>query len=219
MSSKKWTFDQALIYLQDGTIDLDSDTIKAALVTNSAVLTHDQWAADTVYGAGDIVVPTTDNGRRYICTVAGTSDPSTEPTWPTTEGGTVVDGGTLTWQEFGGALCNLTTWSDLSAAEAANGDGYTTGGATLANLALSLTTVMVSSVAKRAVKWDADNVTWSALTKDFRYLVLYASGTLNGVTDPLIAYILLNDTPADYSANAIDFTINWNASGIHALYM
>lgn len=55
------------------------------------------WAALTAYAVGDIVWPTTANGRIYRCTVAGTSGAS-EPTFPTSAAGTVVDG-TVTWTE------------------------------------------------------------------------------------------------------------------------
>ena len=219
MASKKWTFDQALLYFQDGTLDLNSNTLKAALVTSSQVSTYDAWATGTSYDVGDIVVPTTTaNGRRYICTVAGDSHATTEPTWPTTEEGTVTDN-EVTWQEYGGDLCNLTTWAQISANEVATGDGYTTGGEALANLALSLVNQVVSGVTKRGVKWDADNVTWTALTKTFRYLVVYASGSLNGTTDPLLFYVLLDDTPADVAVSGVDFSINWHADGLHVLYM
>lgn len=44
---------------------------------------------------GTIVEPTTPNGFVYICSVAGTA--TGEPTWPTTLGATVVDGG-VTWR-------------------------------------------------------------------------------------------------------------------------
>ena len=64
------------------------------------------WQADTAYSLGDAVVPTAglENGFRYECTTAGTSHATTEPTWPITEGGTVVDG-TVTWTcRFGSHL-------------------------------------------------------------------------------------------------------------------
>lgn len=54
------------------------------------------WAATTAYSVGDKCKPTTPNDYWYICTVAGTSG-GTEPTWPTTIGGTVVDG-SVTWE-------------------------------------------------------------------------------------------------------------------------
>jgi len=55
------------------------------------------WAASTAYATASphFVTPTTPNGFRYECTTGGTSD-SSEPTWPTTVGATVVDG-TVTW--------------------------------------------------------------------------------------------------------------------------
>jgi hypothetical protein len=56
-----------------------------------------EWAASTVYEADAFVVPTSRNGHTYRVSVAGTSD-STEPTWPTGAGETVVDG-TVTWTE------------------------------------------------------------------------------------------------------------------------
>ncbi|GAF78695.1 unnamed protein product, partial [marine sediment metagenome] len=57
---------------------------------------HDDWAADTAYVLEDYVIATTFNGWRYEATVAGSSHATTEPTWPTTEGSTVVDEG-VTW--------------------------------------------------------------------------------------------------------------------------
>jgi len=54
------------------------------------------WEASTVYAVGDSVEPTVDNTYRYECTVAGSSN-SSEPSWPTTIGNTVNDGG-VTWK-------------------------------------------------------------------------------------------------------------------------
>jgi hypothetical protein len=56
------------------------------------------WVAATAYVLGDVVVPTAglENGFRYECTTASTSHATTEPTWPTSEGATVVDN-TVTW--------------------------------------------------------------------------------------------------------------------------
>ena len=60
----------------------------------------DIWEASTVYAEDDEVRPallSTFTGLTYICTTAGTSDSSTEPTWPTTVGDTVNDNGTI-WE-------------------------------------------------------------------------------------------------------------------------
>lgn len=53
------------------------------------------WQAATIYTVGAIVRPTTYNGRRFICTVAGTSG-GAEPAWNTTVDGTTADN-TVTW--------------------------------------------------------------------------------------------------------------------------
>jgi hypothetical protein len=55
------------------------------------------WLTLTAYAVGDWVVPVTHNGRMYRCTTAGTTGAS-QPTFPTTDGGTVADG-TVVWTE------------------------------------------------------------------------------------------------------------------------
>jgi hypothetical protein len=57
------------------------------------------WAASHAYGAGAVVRPTSRNGHTYVAAVGGTSGGS-QPTWPTTPGATVVNGG-VTWEEGG----------------------------------------------------------------------------------------------------------------------
>ncbi len=53
--------------------------------------TSTAWVASTAYSLRDEVIPTTANNYVYICTTAGTSD-SSEPTWATGIGDTIVDG-------------------------------------------------------------------------------------------------------------------------------
>lgn len=57
------------------------------------------WAATTAYSLDDCVKPVTPAGYYYRCTAAGSSG-GMEPTWPTTVGSTVVDGG-ATWTCMG----------------------------------------------------------------------------------------------------------------------
>lgn len=57
------------------------------------------WQASHAYGIGAYVKPTTRNGHVYVAVNAGTSGAS-QPTWPTTNGGTVTNGG-VTWRESG----------------------------------------------------------------------------------------------------------------------
>jgi len=80
--------------------------------------TRPDWAATTAYTVGDSVLPLTPNGYMYRCTVAGTSDGS-EPTWPTTIGGTVVDDG-VTWQCLQDYLSSTTPSDDFAAVTVAD---------------------------------------------------------------------------------------------------
>ena len=58
------------------------------------LLLNSKWKANTTYGSGSYVYPTRPNGYAYKVTTAGTSG-ATEPTWPTSVGGTVSDNGTV----------------------------------------------------------------------------------------------------------------------------
>jgi len=55
------------------------------------------WATGTAYVAGDIVIPSTPNGKLYVAITSGTSHGSTEPTWTTTLYDEQPADGTVTW--------------------------------------------------------------------------------------------------------------------------
>lgn len=88
--------------------------------------------------------------------------------------------------------------------EVANGNGYTTGGATLASVTVTADTTDDEGV------FDAADVTWSTSTITARGAVIYKS-TGTGSTSKLIAYV---DFGSDYTSTAGDFTITWAAEGI-----
>lgn len=101
-------------------------------------------------------------------------------------------------------------WADVSANEIANGFGYLTGGATLANDAVSTAT--------NGHKYNSDDPTWTASGGSipaWRYAVMYVSGALWGKTNPLIGYFLGDTTPADVPAttDGNPLTITVNAAG------
>lgn len=68
------------------------------------------WATSGTFNVGDVVVPSTPNGYWYRATVAGDGDTTTEPTWPTTVGATVVDNA-ATWVTAGKTLLAAATYS------------------------------------------------------------------------------------------------------------
>lgn len=84
------------------------------------------------------------------------------------------------------------------------GTGYTAGGATLANKAVTADNTDNEGV------FDADDVTWSTSTITARGAVLYKS-TGTASTSKLICYF---DFGSDKVSSAGNFTIQWNAEGI-----
>jgi len=85
--------------------------------------------------------------------------------------------------------------ADPSYNEVASGGGYTTGGIALAN--------GISHPAYIGY----DNPTWTTLTKTFRGAIFYFSGSVGGLTNPLIAYLLLDSSPADITVTNSNYAI------------
>jgi hypothetical protein len=93
-------------------------------------------------------------------------------------------------------------WADVSASEIANGNGYTTGGYTLLSPVLTEIT--------KGYKFSSANPAWTAAVGNipaWRYGVLYVSGTVEGMTNPLIGYFLGDSTPADIPATSVGNTL------------
>lgn len=79
----------------------------AALTSVSALTTAaNSWgyahSTSTAFTVGKVVRPSSSNGYLYRATSAGTTGAST-PSWPTTLGQTVIDGGVI-WENVGSAI-------------------------------------------------------------------------------------------------------------------
>lgn len=85
-----------------------------------------------------------------------------------------------------------------------SGTGYSAGGATLANKAVTQDNTDNEGV------FDADDASWASSTITARGAVIYKS-TGTAATSPLICYI---DFTTNYSSTAGTFTITWAAEGI-----
>lgn len=93
--------------------------------------------------------------------------------------------------------------------ELSTANGYTNGGATLGSVTWTQSTVTMT--------FDAADTSWTASGAGItaRYAVIRSTVTANGHVEPLLAYILLDTTPADVTATAgNNFVLQWNASGI-----
>jgi hypothetical protein len=101
-----------------------------------------------------------------------------------------------------------TQLSDLDN-EHSNGNGYTTGGEALAGVSWSHSGATAT--------FDANDTVWTASGGSItaRYAIIYDDTSTN---DLLVAYILLDDTPADVTAtDGNTLTLAWNASGIFTI--
>lgn len=114
-----------------------------------------------------------------------------------------------------GASAGHNKWADVSANEIANGNGYTTGGATLGTKSVAAT------VANTGKYLSAADIVWTASGGNipaWRYAVVYIAGTVAGVINPLIGYVngdsTLIDVPATTDGNPLELDIG--STGIFA---
>lgn len=92
--------------------------------------------------------------------------------------------------------------------EVANGNGYTTGGVTLTGTAVTV------NASPKYTKFDADDAQWASLTATFRYAIVYISGTVGGITNPVLACVLLDNTPADITVSGVPYTLINSTNGV-----
>lgn len=96
-------------------------------------------------------------------------------------------------------------WADVSANEVAATGGYTAGGVTLS--------APTSTAITGGYKFSSGGLSITASggsVPAHRYAVLYVSGTLWGLVNPLIGYALGDTTPADIPATTAGNTLQWN---------
>lgn len=91
--------------------------------------------------------------------------------------------------------------------EVPNGSGYTTGGATLANDAFSVST--------GTLVYDGDDTAWTTATfASVRGCLGYDDTITTPVADPVLFVVTFG---ADYAVTAGTFTIQWAAGGIFTI--
>lgn len=92
--------------------------------------------------------------------------------------------------------------------EHANGNGYTTGGASLGSVTFGYT------AGTNTWAHDAADVSWTTATITARHAHEYDSTPGSSATNPLMSY---QDFGADFSSSAGTFTIAWASAGIFTI--
>ena len=87
-------------------------------------------------------------------------------------------------------------------------NGYTTGGATLANASIGYT------AGTNVVKLDGDDVSWTSSTITARYAVIVDTTPGSSATNPVLGYV---DFGADVASTNGTFTITWSTDGIFTI--
>jgi len=115
---------------------------------------------------------------------------------------------TLHTSSFTPNAATQAVYADLTN-ELGTANGYSSGGASLTGIGFALSGSSAILTASPTV--------WNVVTADLvaRFLVLRYVGTVNGQVDPLILYVLMDNTPANVTATpGNSLTVNWNAAGI-----
>jgi type II secretory pathway pseudopilin PulG len=82
------------------TSDTTGETAIASLPARSPLQLNAPWQPGTVYGPGNVIVPTPSSFIAFRCVTGGTSGvAAAQPTWPTQPNQSVTDNGIL-WQSF-----------------------------------------------------------------------------------------------------------------------
>lgn len=98
-----------------------------------------------------------------------------------------------------------TTLAATGGTEVANGNGYTTGGQALANVA-------VTTVTTNDAKFDADDVSWAVSGGGSIAALAAVIYNDTDTDDPPVAFIDFGGTRTVSSGN--NFVLSWNADGI-----
>jgi hypothetical protein len=97
-----------------------------------------------------------------------------------------------------------TFYSDVTASEVAQANGYTTKGQTLASPVISIDTT------NDLAYFDCSDVTWATSTITARYAIIFKNSGAN-TTSPLVAYV---DFGANKTSDNGNFIISWSTAGV-----
>jgi len=175
------------------------DTLKVALLDNTYIPNSGYGTRGGLlnYARGDVIYEAA-YVCYFVCTTAGLSALGA-PVFSTTPGATTADG-TVVWTSCGLAPpSNHDVLADVVASEV-TGTGYSAGGATCS---------YTHTIVGRRTTLGMSPILWTSSTISAKYAVLYKSGTVDAVTDPLIGYVLLNTDGTSMSTSSGTFRVKF----------
>ncbi len=121
---------------------------------------------------------------------------------------------TASWTP-GNAGTTTDTYSELNGTgfQVANGNGYTTGGATLSGVSLS---AVANARTVDRIKFTSSAVSWSSATFDAKWIVVYSD---TATSKDIVGYMDLNtaSSGAVVSPSNGTLTVTWHANGMFTL--
>jgi hypothetical protein len=199
-------YDTYLKNVQKGVFALHTDTLKMALLNNSYVPNSTSVSRQslTTYVSGAVIYTI---GAYFIALTSGVSDVGL-PDFNVATGTVVIDG-SVAWQSAGLAPPSVhEIFADVSASEI-TGAGYTAGGKTITGV--TVTNVSHDGVVGMPV------TAWISATIIATYAVIYKLGTVDGLVNPVIAYILLDETGAPATTDLGNFSVQFDAASPFSL--
>ena len=209
MASDLAPFNTTAKVLHDGTVNLLTDTLKVALLSSAfdplpGVPTF--WGPSVTFAPGSFLRL---GGVYFEATTQGTTG-FVVPSFNAPRGQQTTDGGVV-WKSWG--YCppsSHSVFANVSATELPSGLGYISGGQTITGSSV----VAVG----RSAAFSTTLPMWSnAGFFGARFAVVYRTGTVNALVNPLVCYMLMDNAPQDIvlpgSADT-DFVLDWGPSGL-----
>lgn len=196
---------KAMFRVLDGTIDLNTNQFEVALLADSFIpVVKDDWVPAQLYTEGTFTVS---GGLYYEALNDGRSSGSL-PALGTVRGETTNDN-TVTWLCWG--LCPPAQYDLLEQVVA-----HEVSGTNYARIVLSTPTL--TELPRRRTRWSVADTYFGEMEVTPKYAAIFRAGAENGVTNPLVAYVLLDDAGLNLTMTLENpFTLQWSADGILSL--
>jgi len=170
------------------------------ITTKTTYTTVGTWTASTRYAVGDVIIPnafSSTNHIYYVSAISGTgTSGSTEPTWPTTAAGTVVDNSganQITWTE---ATTWLYTSSNITSLEVSTSStAYARQAITQSQGASTFVAPTTPASASPASTQYGSNIAFTASTASWGYVVGFFLATASTGGNALAWNTLSNFVP------------------------